>query len=111
MTRETISIALLLMYESCLSKDAPGAAAAAAFPAPPAGCRRARGAQPSAWAPYLRLLPANFTAPFFWSPEQLRELQGSQVPPARRQRAGVPQTAPLRAPHPSPSFIPARRQS
>ena len=82
MVRESIAVSLLLMYESCLGgaehpAGAVHSAGAGAFPAPPPACRGR--AAPSKWEPYIRILPANFTAPFFWSPAQLRELTGSQV--------------------------------
>jgi hypothetical protein len=76
MDRETNAVSLLLMYESCLSGNA------GRFPAPPHGCLR-RAAE-SKWAPYIRILPHNFTAPFFWTQDQLRELAGSQVDPSIR---------------------------
>ena len=37
------------------------------------------GKQASKWRPYLDMLPRNFSAPLFWSDEEVEELKGSQV--------------------------------
>jgi hypothetical protein len=65
MQGEAIMVALLLMVEACQIGEASSTCALRA--------------QTSAWLPYIRALPTNFSAPVFWSTSDFRELKGRCV--------------------------------
>jgi hypothetical protein len=61
-------LALMLMFEDC--KQGLDTSTSGTCPL---------SSQTSMWRPYLDILPRNFSAPMFWTVEELQELKGSQI--------------------------------
>jgi hypothetical protein len=61
-------LALMLMFEDC--KQGLDTSTSGTCPL---------RSETSNWRPYLNILPRNFSAPMFWTAEELQELKGSQI--------------------------------